>query len=1025
LVQDIVARFRVDTDSYVEKLDQAKSKNKEIAQSLLDTAGSADKAIASLQIAKGKKALGEFGLDPRQVSGVVAQIKSLAKESEAAAGSAHKLGQELREGAKEARGYDHIVDSLGGIGRGDFLGSIARFKRGLAEIKQNGDGGSIGNSLLGVGLAATALQVVGKALADVTGKAVQLKAAFEDGSKSAGDIAEELLKSVPIFGGLWATGRNIRDLLDLDGQDIERAAAAQEKLNGIRKEFLEINKQIAESQKKYNDETDRIISHTAVVELQAKGLDQSAKSKEIADKLSQDVRAATDDVTREAQAQLDAINAKLHDAPKAQDGSVGKSLSQQLADAQAAQKAGREAVAAAQADLATASDTPIIGPDDGTVGGGQAVNPKQEAAEALKKAQEDANKADERLASIASLVNPVIAEQTALLGQQTAEIRKRTAALIDAAGKDTANAFAKADPRALAALQGGKQLAVQVDAILGSTAPLQDKIKEAGDLIRSTLGDDAAKGFAGISAASLDASEAAKKFVESFKTALEGKAPITDWLNAQLGGDAVAALSPTANIVRGLLGETPRIKVEVTPEGDIKTWITKQSGEVTATVLPKGTDLRKWIEVQTGGKFPIGLDPVGTDLKTFIDGQVKDIKVSVLGDTSGLDSWIKQLAGGVPVDILPNGDAFAAWVVSQKPNIPLNAFADGKSFAAWVAAQRPNIPTDIVPQGDKFNAFIDNLSHQSLDIPIVVNGNRESIAEWLRSQVADVKVTALPDSTAYDAWVKGLRAKVDVLPNADGFYSWLETQKPNLPVSVLADGAKFAAWIKEQTPNIPTELLPKGDKLAALLAELAKPVPIKVGSNNDELLAKIKSLDGAVSLSFVPNFPNITNLISDQLRGNPVSEWLERQTEKALKGKSLSEWIRSEVELGKKNLEELKAKAVEFKKENETGAEKLAAELKTAQDLLSRGLISKDDVSRFDNDRYRDLKDQATELRNQLDKPVYSLPESKDLRTGTLFAPPTRNDDKVYNKLQDILEQLTDIYNNAQQDGITLQQLGD
>src|SRR5688500_4948416 len=98
LVGEVVARFKAETSDYLSKVQQAKEKNKELAAQLLATAGSADKAIASLQVAKGKNALGDFGLDKREVSGIISAIKEIDKASRGAAGGGVKdLSDQLNE----------------------------------------------------------------------------------------------------------------------------------------------------------------------------------------------------------------------------------------------------------------------------------------------------------------------------------------------------------------------------------------------------------------------------------------------------------------------------------------------------------------------------------------------------------------------------------------------------------------------------------------------------------------------------------------------------------------------------------------------------------------------------------------------------------------------------------------------------------------------------------------------------------------------------------------------------------------
>lgn len=57
------------------------------------------------------------------------------------------------------------------------------------------------------------LTVAGQQLSALTGKAVQLSDAFREGRITAGEMTESLARSIPILGGFWEAGRNIRELM--------------------------------------------------------------------------------------------------------------------------------------------------------------------------------------------------------------------------------------------------------------------------------------------------------------------------------------------------------------------------------------------------------------------------------------------------------------------------------------------------------------------------------------------------------------------------------------------------------------------------------------------------------------------------------------------------------------------------------------------------------------------------------------------------------------------------------------------
>lgn len=79
--------------------------------------------------------------------------------------------------------------------------------------------GGLGKLAVGAG-AVAGFTVVGRALADASAKAIELKEAFKDGSISAGQFADELAKGIPIIGKFWEFGRNIRELIT--GEEAEQ-----------------------------------------------------------------------------------------------------------------------------------------------------------------------------------------------------------------------------------------------------------------------------------------------------------------------------------------------------------------------------------------------------------------------------------------------------------------------------------------------------------------------------------------------------------------------------------------------------------------------------------------------------------------------------------------------------------------------------------------------------------------------------------------------------------------------------------
>lgn len=219
LVGEVVARFKAETSDYLSKIDQAKAKNQELAKTLLATAGSADKAIASLQVAKGKNALGDFGIDRRQVGGIISAIKEIDKESKTAKGNVEELAKALNQQGRRANAFGDITESFDSFTRGDFLKGIEKFKKGLADIKETEGFGGIA---LKAALVLTITEKIGSSLANMSGKAAAAVDQFRQGQASAGELAENLLGAIPILGNFWRFGRDIREIITGENVQLER-----------------------------------------------------------------------------------------------------------------------------------------------------------------------------------------------------------------------------------------------------------------------------------------------------------------------------------------------------------------------------------------------------------------------------------------------------------------------------------------------------------------------------------------------------------------------------------------------------------------------------------------------------------------------------------------------------------------------------------------------------------------------------------------------------------------------------------
>jgi hypothetical protein len=135
------------------------------------------------------------------VSDRTVNIRIAAKDDATAV--VQKVGKEVKKNLGGGSG-GLLADLKGNFGRGSDLTQTLKALQG-------------GGAVLGLSLA-------GKELDGLADKAVQLRKELHEGSKSGGEVAEELAKSIPIFGSLFDAGRKFRSLLDGTADDLARLA---------------------------------------------------------------------------------------------------------------------------------------------------------------------------------------------------------------------------------------------------------------------------------------------------------------------------------------------------------------------------------------------------------------------------------------------------------------------------------------------------------------------------------------------------------------------------------------------------------------------------------------------------------------------------------------------------------------------------------------------------------------------------------------------------------------------------------
>jgi hypothetical protein len=162
----------------------------------------------------------------------------LKGKDEGASSAVDRLAQRLKMMRKEnAMAGENVLERAMGSGRG------------MANA---------GMDLLGLGAAGIITDQLGQRLANLTSKAIELRDAYRQGKMTLGEMADELGKQAPLLGGIWATGRNIRELLTNEKAEIEGINRETTLTNQIldaqlksRKAIKEVMAEIAQQERKH------------------------------------------------------------------------------------------------------------------------------------------------------------------------------------------------------------------------------------------------------------------------------------------------------------------------------------------------------------------------------------------------------------------------------------------------------------------------------------------------------------------------------------------------------------------------------------------------------------------------------------------------------------------------------------------------------------------------------------------------------------------------------------------------------
>jgi hypothetical protein len=127
-------------------------------------------------------------------------------------------------------------------------GASAAMKRFKAQFGEESLLGNFSKILVGTG-AVAGLSLLGRAVADTTGRVVTLKDQFNAGTLSAGQVALELGKSVPILGNLVTAATNLHELFTGSAAEARVMAEQLARVNALFEARQRVVGAIAESTK--------------------------------------------------------------------------------------------------------------------------------------------------------------------------------------------------------------------------------------------------------------------------------------------------------------------------------------------------------------------------------------------------------------------------------------------------------------------------------------------------------------------------------------------------------------------------------------------------------------------------------------------------------------------------------------------------------------------------------------------------------------------------------------------------------
>jgi hypothetical protein len=180
-----------------------------------------------------------------------AEMRQTDSAMRALPAEAERVATGMKHAAHEAAGLDHTLHALKAqTGRRSALGELAELAQGAGP-------------LIGLGL-------MGEAIKKASEKMLELREEFEKGEKSSGQMADELIRSLPILGSIYEAGRNIRELLTGEegiAKEIQESAKFADEVAESLMKVREVTREWGMDAHKSTEEVERLIKSAGMSKL--------------------------------------------------------------------------------------------------------------------------------------------------------------------------------------------------------------------------------------------------------------------------------------------------------------------------------------------------------------------------------------------------------------------------------------------------------------------------------------------------------------------------------------------------------------------------------------------------------------------------------------------------------------------------------------------------------------------------------------------------------------------------------------